>query len=104
MGERDQARISDGDVLSTINFDKTGKFLAVGDGGGRVIMFKYSEINGSRYFDYKYHTEIQAHEPDFDHLKSVEVSEKVNTLEFLHPSGNTEVRFLSTNDKRIKLW
>jgi serine/threonine-protein phosphatase 2A regulatory subunit B len=85
LGERDKTKVSDSDVLSTISFDKTGKFLAVGDNGGRVIIFKYSDVRNSRYFDYKYYAEIQAHEPDFDHLKSVELCEKVNALEFLHP-------------------
>ena len=59
----------------------------MGDQGGRVIIFKYNELKNSRYFDYRYFTEIQAHEPEFDHLKSVELSEKVNSLEFLRKNS-----------------
>ena len=49
-------------------------------------MFKYHELKNSRYFDYRYFTEIQSHEPEFDHLKSIELDEKVNALEFINNS------------------
>jgi len=50
--------VSKNDILTAIAFDKTGKYLAVGDKGGRVIVFKYVELKNSRYFDYRYYTEI----------------------------------------------
>jgi len=58
LGERDQKNVSKNDILTAICFDKTGKYLAVGDQGGRVIIFKYNELKNSRYFDYRYFTEI----------------------------------------------
>lgn len=75
----------------------------MGDKGGRVIVFKYSDLKNSRYFDYRYFTEIQSHEPEFDHLKSIELEEKVNALEFVNKK-NGPLQFLSTNDRVIKLW
>ena len=39
FGESDSSQITKNDLLSAIAFDPTGKFLAVGDRGGRVIMF-----------------------------------------------------------------
>lgn len=84
MGERDQKNVSKNDILTAISFDKTGKYLAVGDKGGRVIVFKYVELKNSRYFDYRYYTEIQSHEPEFDHLKSIELDEKINSIEFVN--------------------
>jgi serine/threonine-protein phosphatase 2A regulatory subunit B len=78
--------------------------LAVGDHAGRVIVFQYSELRNSRYFDYKYFAEFQSHEPDFDHLKSIELNEKINDLEFLYPTRNNATNLLTTNDKIIKLW
>ena len=84
LGERDQKNVSKNDLLTAITFDKTGKYLAVGDQGGRVIVFKYNELNNSRYFDYRYFTEIQSHEPEFDHLKSIELDEKINAIEFVN--------------------
>ena len=83
LGERDQTNVSDTDILSAMNFDYTGEYLAVGDKGGRVIVFRFTDLKNSRYFDYRYFSEIQSHEPEFDHLKSLELDEKINSLEFL---------------------
>lgn len=91
-------------MLTTIAYNKTGEFLAVGDKGGRVIIFRYTNLKSSRYFDYKYFCEIQSHEPEFDHLKSVELNEKINSLEFLHTWKTNQTKLLSTNDRMIKLW
>ena len=73
-----------------------------------------SKHSSSRYFDYKYLTEIQSHEPEFDCLKSLELDEKINAIEFLRErqnlsslvvcSSKPNVSFLSTNDRVIKLW
>jgi serine/threonine-protein phosphatase 2A regulatory subunit B len=103
LGERDQKNVSKNDILTAISFDKTGKYLAVGDQGGRVIIFKYNELKNSRYFDYRYFTEIQSHEPEFDHLKSIELDEKINSIEFVNNKSSV-VQMLSTNDRVIKLW
>lgn len=45
-------------MLTSLSFDKTGEYLAVGDKGGRVIIFRHSEVKNSRYFDYRYFSEI----------------------------------------------
>jgi serine/threonine-protein phosphatase 2A regulatory subunit B len=104
LGERDTEKVTDSDILTTISFNKTGEYLAVGDKGGRVIVFRYTSLKSSRYFDYKYFSEIQSHEPEFDHLKSVELNEKINALEFLHTFKSNSTKLLSTNDRMIKLW
>lgn len=92
-------------------FDGTGDYLAVGDRAGRVIVFKHSgPIKNSRYFDYRYFAEIQSHEPEFDHLKSIELEEKINHIQFLNTRApkqsnfGSQLQFLSTNDRIIKLW
>ena len=91
LGERDSSNVTESDILSAITFDKSGEYLAVGDRGGRVIVFKYQELKNSRYFDYRYFAEIQSHEPEFDHLKSIELNEKINALEFLHHYKSSSV-------------
>ncbi len=58
LGERDPAHVSETDILSAMSFDKTGEYLAVGDKGGRVIVFRYTDLKNSRYFDYRYFSEI----------------------------------------------
>ena len=88
-----------------MNFDSTGEYLAVADKGGRVIVFGFTDLKDSRYFDYSYVSEIQSHEPEFDHLSSVELDERINAVEFLkQPKQSTLVQLLSTNDRIIKLW
>ena len=83
LGERDLNNVSDTDILTAMSFDSSSEYLAVGDKGGRCIIFRFADLKNSRYFDYRYFSEIQSHEPEFDHLKSLELDEKINSLEFL---------------------
>jgi serine/threonine-protein phosphatase 2A regulatory subunit B len=53
--------------------------------------------------EYKFHTEFQSHEPEFDYLKSLEIEEKINKIKWCRRS-NASHYLLSTNDKTIKLW
>ena len=104
LGERDPASVTVTDILTSLSFDRTGEYLAVGDRGGRVIVFRYTDLRNSRYFDYRYFSEIQSHEPEFDHLKSLELDEKINSLKFLQTPKASNLQLLSTNDRIIKLW
>lgn len=53
--------------------------------------------------EFRYMTEFQSHEPEFDYLKSFEIEEKINKVRWVnHPSASRLI--LSTNDKTIKLW
>lgn len=58
LGERDPKKIYPADVISAIKFDNSGDFIAIGDEGGRVIIFSHMELKNSRYFEYRYFTEI----------------------------------------------
>ncbi|KAL4566608.1 hypothetical protein LXL04_030728 [Taraxacum kok-saghyz] len=104
------------DVISAIEFDKSGDYLAVGDRGGRVVIFEtkvtskqhlHNATEGSddviQHPEYRYKTEFQSHEPEFDYLKSVEIEEKINKLKWC-TTLNGSLFMLSTNDKTIKLW
>lgn len=89
------------DIISTVEFDHTGNYLATGDKGGRVVLF---ERNASKKScEYKFHTEFQSHEPEFDYLKSLEIEEKINKIKWCKRGGDSHF-LLSTNDKTIKLW
>ena len=68
--------VSDADVISAVEFDVTGDYLATGDRGGRVVLFERNE--GKKSCEYKFYTEFQSHEPEFDYLKSLEIEEKIN--------------------------
>jgi serine/threonine-protein phosphatase 2A regulatory subunit B len=41
--ERDTNCISAADIISTVEFDHTGNYLATGDKGGRVVLFERNE-------------------------------------------------------------
>jgi serine/threonine-protein phosphatase 2A regulatory subunit B len=68
--------ITEADIISTVEFDSTGSYLATGDKGGRVVLFERNE--SKKTCEYKFHTEFQSHEPEFDYLKSLEIEEKVS--------------------------
>ncbi|XP_047327100.1 serine/threonine protein phosphatase 2A 55 kDa regulatory subunit B beta isoform-like [Impatiens glandulifera] len=122
FGERNPGEeVQDADIISAIEFDKTGDYLAVGDRGGRVVIFERDTAKDSLLGDYsqkqleqldfvgkksppfRYKTEFQSHEPEFDYLKSLEIEEKINKVKWCAtPNGSLFV--LSTNDKTIKLW
>ncbi|TLS27392.1 hypothetical protein PpBr36_05122 [Pyricularia pennisetigena] len=89
------------DIISTVEFDHTGNYLATGDKGGRVVLFERNETK--KTCEYKFHTEFQSHEPEFDYLKSLEIEEKINKIKWCRRQ-NASHYLLSTNDKTIKLW
>lgn len=119
FGERTPGEeIQEADIISAVEFDQTGQHLATGDRGGRVVLFErvasqqrqagidqrsLSPASRLSAFEYRYLTEFQSHEPEFDYLKSLEIEEKINTVVWGQTSGGNRL-LLSTNDKTIKLW
>ncbi|KAK3028919.1 hypothetical protein RJ639_039928 [Escallonia herrerae] len=119
FGERTAGEeVQEVDIISAIEFDKTGDHLATGDRGGRVVLFERTDTkeNGgnrrdlermdyqiSRHPEFRYKTEFQSHEPEFDYLKSLEIEEKINKIRWCQ-TANGAVFLLSTNDKTIKFW
>jgi len=66
-----------------------------------VVLFERNETK--KTCEYKFHTEFQSHEPEFDYLKSLEIEEKINKIKWCRRQ-NASHYLLSTNDKTIKLW
>jgi len=50
----------------------------------------------SKSAEYKVYCTFQSHEPEFDYLKSLEIEEKINRLQWLHRSNPAHF-LLSTN-------
>jgi serine/threonine-protein phosphatase 2A regulatory subunit B len=119
FGERSAGEeVQEVDIISAIEFDKTGDHLATGDRGGRVVLFERTDgrdhgghrrdlekmdCSSSRQPEFRYKTEFQSHEPEFDYLKSLEIEEKINKIKWCQ-SSNGALFLLSTNDKTIKFW
>jgi serine/threonine-protein phosphatase 2A regulatory subunit B len=93
------ARVAD--VISTVKFDRTGDYLASGDRAGRVVLFQRN--NTKRSCEYRFYTEFQSHEPEFDYLKSLEINEKINKIVWCRRTNDSHF-LLTTNDKTVKLW
>jgi len=94
--------LPDSDLLSTVEFDQTGEFLATGDKGGRVVVLRADE-NKTGKMHYSFHCEFQSHDPEFDYVRSQQIDEKINKIKFL-PATNGAQFMLTTNDRAIKLW
>mmetsp|Transcript_50687 Transcript_50687/g.162252 ORF Transcript_50687/g.162252 Transcript_50687/m.162252 type:complete len:495 (-) Transcript_50687:67-1551(-) len=116
FGERTPGEeVQEADIISAVEFDSTGEHLATGDRGGRVVLFEGVESDAGREdpdkrapvrsdnIEYRYSTEFQSHEPEFDYLKSLEIEEKINKIRWCRTQGGARF-LLSTNDKTIKLW
>ncbi|KAF5199570.1 Serine/threonine protein phosphatase 2A regulatory subunit B beta isoform [Thalictrum thalictroides] len=118
FGERTAGEeVQEVDIISAIEFDKSGDHLATGDRGGRVVLFERTDTKDlgyrrdlermdypiSRHPEFRYKTEFQSHEPEFDYLKSLEIEEKINKIRWCQ-TANSSLFLLSTNDKTIKFW
>ncbi|KAE9621405.1 putative transcription factor WD40-like family [Lupinus albus] len=119
FGERTAGEeVQEVDIISAIEFDKSGDHLATGDRGGRVVLFERTDAKDhggsksdlekmdysmNRHPEFRYKTEFQSHEPEFDYLKSLEIEEKINKIKWCQ-TANGALFLLSTNDKTIKFW
>ncbi|XP_047961187.1 serine/threonine protein phosphatase 2A 55 kDa regulatory subunit B beta isoform-like [Salvia hispanica] len=119
FGERTAGEeVQEVDIISAIEFDKSGDHLATGDRGGRVVLFERTDskehgrnrrdlermdYSVGRHPEFRYKTEFQSHEPEFDYLKSLEIEEKINKIRWCQ-AANGALFLLSTNDKTIKFW
>ncbi|KAJ3276792.1 protein phosphatase 2A regulatory subunit cdc55 [Terramyces sp. JEL0728] len=89
------------DIITAVQFDQTGDYLATGDYGGRIVLFERND--GKKTCEYRFLAEFQSHLSEFDYLKSCDIEERINQIEWLKRSNHAHM-LLSTNDKTIKLW
>eukprot|EP00736_Rhodelphis_marinus_P005185 Rmarinus@m.27574 len=117
FGERSpHDKVDDADIISAIEFDQTGDYLATGDRGGRLVLFvrdrgnakegssvRFMRGSAHKSVKYEFYTEFQSHEPEFDCLKSLEIEERINKVRWCKRMGTANM-LISTNDKTVKLW
>jgi len=84
--------------ISSLAFDVTGKYLAVGYNCGQVVVLTQQEDQ-----TYQLYTEFKSHDSEFDFLTSMEIEEKINMIKWF-PFKNQAQHLLTTNDKTIKLF
>ena len=51
-------KAQDQDMISCLSFDKTGKYLSLGDRAGRLIIFEENEQGKHKGSKYQYMTEL----------------------------------------------
>jgi len=96
--------VADEDVISAMSFDTTGNYLSLGDKAGRLIIFQRNpNKNKKGGVEFQYFAELQSHMREFDYLKSADIEEKINAIQWLRPVGKN-MFVVTTNDKTIKLW
>lgn len=125
--EIDSMLIAETDIITALEYDLQGRYMATGDKGGRIVIF--DQIGSDSVFlrceregaeakdesrhsidsnegtpgEWKPYCQFKSHHTEFDYLKSLEIEEKINQIKFLPQVGNDKF-LLATNDKTIKLW
>lgn len=90
-------------MITSLSFSPNGEFLAVGDNGGRVIIFKYRNAKKSQDSQYKSLLGLTSHTTEFDKLRSVVVTPTVEHLAWMNHNCNSQ-SFISANSSTLKLW
>eukprot|EP01126_Amoeba_proteus_P028789 TRINITY_DN2836_c0_g1_i7.p1 TRINITY_DN2836_c0_g1~~TRINITY_DN2836_c0_g1_i7.p1 ORF type:complete len:658 (-),score=120.10 TRINITY_DN2836_c0_g1_i7:221-1966(-) len=84
--------------ISSLSFDRSGKYLAVGYHGGQVVvLYQQDELT------YQLCCEFKSHDSEFDCLTSTEIEEKINTIRW-YPFNDRNPQVMTCNDKTIKLF
>jgi len=123
----DQEEVERSDILTAASFSEDGSYIAIGDKGGRIWVYSTQEgkarckprshENPNReqehknelkaqpeaYRDYDFYGQFQSHETEFDYLKSLEIEERINVIQWC-PLGSNALTLLAANDRCIKLW
>ena len=63
-----------------------------------MVLFERNETK--KGCEYKFYTEFQSHEPEFDYLKSLEIEEKINKIRWCKRQ-NAAHFLLSTNGQSL---
>ncbi|XP_038987582.1 serine/threonine protein phosphatase 2A 55 kDa regulatory subunit B beta isoform-like isoform X3 [Phoenix dactylifera] len=116
FGERAAGEeVQEVDIISAIEFDKSGDHLATGDRGGRVVLFERTDVRDhgcrrdlesldypiSRHPEFRYKTEFQSHEPEVQEKKVKRIS-KMN-LDPSQAAANGSIASSSTASPRVCL-
>lgn len=96
--DSDTASGAEDNWISSLSFDCSGKFLAVGYNCGQVVVLTQQEDQ-----TYQLYTEFKSHDSEFDFLTSTEIEEKINQIKWF-PYESATQHLLTANDKTIKLF
>lgn len=71
LGSEPVGKVEEEDIITSMCFNETGNHLAIGDKGGRVIVFENSLFGNPKVSknQFQFLMEFQSHIKDFDFLK-----------------------------------
>lgn len=95
--------VQEEDIISSLKFDKSGRYIALGDKAGRIIVFQNESTNEKAPQKLEYFTEFQSHFQEFDPLRSADVDEEIVDMAWLRQQGKY-MKLITTNARTIKLW
>ncbi|GKT27238.1 Protein phosphatase 2A regulatory subunit PR55 like protein [Aduncisulcus paluster] len=100
------SNICENDIVTVTKFSNDGKYLVVGDKGGRCICFEkqLKKRKRSKQVEFRFICEFQAHSKSFDALRSQSISESITALAFVPTSYKQSQFLLSANSSSTKLW
>ena len=88
VGGNEGEEVPEEDVITALAFDSSGKYLAVGDNDGRLIVFEQT-INTDGKTIYKFLSEQIAHRESFDVLKSETILPKITDIKFVRSDSKS---------------
>lgn len=101
VGGNKGEEVQEEDIITAMAFDHSGKYLAVGDNEGRLIVFEQT-TNQDGKIVYKFLSEQIAHKESFDVLKSETILPKVIDIKFVR-SDTKSMLVASCTAKNINL-
>ena len=94
------------DIITAIEYNKAGDWMAAADKGGRVVIFRKNNSAKSKSSRDSLtcipHFQFQAFEVEFDFLKSLDIETKINKIRFYEIPN--KLALFTANDRTIKFW
>lgn len=81
--------------ITSLSFDVTGTYLAVGYNCGQVVILKQQDEQ-----TYQLYSEFKSHDVAFDFLTSVEIEEKINVIKWFPFKQAQHPKLMTTNGSR----
>lgn len=72
LGDDDLGKVENEDFITSLAFDQSGRYLAVGDQSGRLIIFEdfgFENPSLNQNSQFQFLCEFQSHQREFDFLK-----------------------------------
>src|SRR3990167_6010425 len=89
LGSEAIGEVEEEDLVTAMGYSMDGTHLAVGDKGGRIVVFENTHFGYPKTSPnhFQFLTEYQSHVRQFDYLKSTDINQQVNCIQWLPNQG-----------------